>query len=310
MSGLNEVVDSVMGKEEEQVEELVAADEQVAAAAAEPAKAEEAKPAEGLEKPADEAAEGEQAKPAEGAEVDVENLLKEVETKSTTAPGGAPAGVIRDLQEERRARHEAEARAIALENRIAALETSRTATAATGKTCSLEEALEKGEIQHDDVVTAAQQALWNKNARERDVVEKARTEQEGKRTVVQLQEVAALQESQVAATLSPEKVGKERSYSNVVGMGRHFLTQKDAEEIAAIIQRGGNGAAEMYRRCQSAIVTAYPSLKEVFTGKPKTNVPGAKPENKPEPGKETITQEQILAAPGDPATAKRLMMGD
>jgi Skp family chaperone for outer membrane proteins len=223
-------------------------------------------------------------------EPDVDELLKEVE--KATAPGGAPAGVIHDLQEERRARQEAEQRATALERDLAEARASRSTV--TTKTCSLEEALEKGEITPDDAVTASQQAQWNKNAREREATNRQRTEQETTRSVDVLKTVAATQEEQVSAALSVEKVGFLRSYSAVIGGAGKHLTQEDAIAIAEVIHRGGNGAVECYNRCRKILVTKDPSLKEALYGKPKPGAPVKETTNLKQEKTGEITQETIL----------------
>lgn len=289
-----EVLDKLSGEDMSDVE--TKGTEAPAKPDKEPVKVEKAEP----EKTAaelDKTPEKKEAEPAkitetekpEATESDVDALLKEVE--KATAPGGVPAGVIHDLQEERRARQEAEQRSAAFERDLAELRASQ--TAATTKTCSLEEAIERGEIAPDDVVTASQQVQWNKNARERDATKRQRTEQESNRAVDVLKSVAKTQEEQVSATLSAGKVGAARSYSRVVAMGMPLITDKDAGEIAQLIQRGGNGAVELYKRCVASIVREYPQLKEVLTGKSKTGAPGIKTEIEKEKTGE-ITQETIL----------------
>lgn len=321
MAGQEEIADFVMGAEETKPEQAAEVAGEVASEGAAPEKPaakeadETAMAAAALAdlETADDGA-GKGAAPEKPAEetpttADIDEVLKEVDARPT-APGGAPAGVIRDLQAERQARQEAQRRAEELERRIATLEAEK-APAGRELPTTVDDLIRLGRVSADDAVTAAMQVELERN---RVTVAERQKAQEGASLTQQMD----AQELSVAQVLSPERVGQGRDYVSVVNLGRSFLTPQDKAEIQQVFNAGGNAAKELYVRCRQRAIEVYPEMKVRLTGPAKSsNQPGApvvKQKTTTEPGKAKVTQpsqDEILDLDTeDPEAVRDFMLGD
>jgi hypothetical protein len=240
------------------------------------------------EKPAEKPAEKAEEKPAAEEAEPTKAELAEAALETTKETDPAMAGVIKDLQGERKKRQELELKIAKLEGKTEGLAAAEKKAEPEGPQTNAEvlvQLREEFKIGPDDALTVSQlEEYENRKAQ----LAQRKAQQAEDTTKKSMKEMLVAQDAAMAEEFSAEKVGQGKDYRTVTALGKAFLTEADQKQIYSDKE---NLCRTFYKLCLERLAENHPALKDFY--KPSDTTPSKEtsaketPKEKPKKPKNT-----------------------